>query len=69
MSSTLLIQIGDKVRFIAATFIIQRRFLMVLRKEFDSGESCDSILLANVCILLVICINVGDDTLIISSLE
>lgn len=42
---------------------------MILRKEFDSGETGDSILLADVCILLVISIDVGDDTLIISSLE
>jgi len=62
LCTTLLIEVSDDVSF-CTTAIIIFRFFIIFREEFNCWESSDFIFLANVGILAIICVDVGDDTL------
>jgi len=62
LCTTLVIEVGDDVSF-CTTAIIVFRFFIIFREEFNCWESSDFIFLANVGILAIICVDVGDDTL------
>lgn len=63
MSATLLVQEGHEVLLAAATVVILR-FIATGGEEFEGGESLDVVLLAELGVLLVITVNVGDNALL-----
>lgn len=62
MGSTFLVKEFDKVGFGTTTFVCFALFV-VLGEEFDSRETRDSIAGLQTLVLLVICVNIGDDAL------
>ncbi len=62
MGTTLLVQEVDKVHF-RTTALVVNTILVVLGEEFDCRETAHSIPFGEVGILLVIGVNVSNDTL------
>lgn len=62
LSTTLLIEEADKVRFGPTTFIVNG-LLVVLGEELNCGVTGHAILGGKAFVLLVVTVNVGDDAL------
>jgi hypothetical protein len=62
LCATLLIQVGHDVGLCAAAVVVFGLFV-VLGEEFECGESANLVFLADLRVLLVISVNVGDHAL------
>jgi len=62
MGPTLLIQILDDI-FFGTSSLVVHGCLVILGEEFDSRETRNVVFLGNTLVLLVVGIDVGDDTL------
>jgi len=62
LCTTLLIEVSDDISFCTTAFIVFR-FFIIFREEFNCWETGDLVFLADVDILAIVCVDVGNDTL------